>query len=130
MYLRSDCDDAFTQISCVTDPRNGLEANDLEPGTYALFLDAHSDAINLSVAPTMNVRVIPRRTECNDGLDNDDDGLIDLYDAGCTNGRDTTETIPPGVPLPHPKSARIPSGAHSLPRQFCNKTPGAYGYKR
>lgn len=34
----------------------------------------------------------PAPKECNDGLDNDGDGAIDLADAGCDNKRDNDET--------------------------------------
>ena len=37
------------------------------------------------------MRLSPPPTECNDGLDNDSDGLLDLWDPGCTSVVDTSE---------------------------------------
>jgi len=44
----------------------------------------------------------PLRTPCNDGLDNDGDGLVDSADVGCELSRGTTETPAPQQPVPAP----------------------------
>ena len=46
---------------------------------------------------------VPPPTECGDGVDNDDDLLVDLEDPGCTDGTDDSET-----PDPHPEPVRHP----------------------
>lgn len=40
----------------------------------------------------MSMMVFAKRvTQCNDGVDNDGDGLVDLNDSDCTSWKDTSE---------------------------------------
>jgi len=64
----------------------------VEAGTY--FVRVSSQAAQVSVS--FDVRSLVRA--CNDGLDNDADGRIDLADAGCFGGTDDDETDPAVVP--------------------------------
>jgi len=41
---------------------------------------------------TQSQTITPKVYACNDGIDNDNDGLSDLNDPGCTNSRDNDET--------------------------------------
>ena len=41
-----------------------------------------------------------RITECNDGEDNNNNDLIDLFDYGCVTGDSPSESLPDGEPVP------------------------------
>jgi hypothetical protein len=98
VYLRSDCDDAVSQLVCNNDLTTPLEATELPAGNYFLMLDAH-DAGEVPASVSLQIDVLSLITECNDGVDNDDDMLIDLDDIGCSYGRDQSETDPNEIPV-------------------------------
>ncbi|MBM4290573.1 MAG: hypothetical protein FJ138_03335 [Deltaproteobacteria bacterium] len=97
MYLRASCDDVTSQVSCATDLSGPLVARDLEPGDYFLFVDAHAPGA-VAEAPAVEVEVTSLITECNDGVDNDNDGDRDLDDVGCEQPRDLSEADPAVAP--------------------------------
>ena len=88
MALRTRCDDVNSEINCysafTSDPR---VFNNLEPGMY--FLVAHRSEFSVENPFNIDVEIDP--IECADGVDNDDDGLIDADDLGCESLRDLTE---------------------------------------
>jgi len=48
----------------------------------------------------------PKPKQCNDGIDNDGDGKIDLQDSGCASATDDTENSKPIAPQNHPPVAK------------------------
>jgi hypothetical protein len=99
-YIRSSCDDGTAQISCNETLSRPLRALNLEPGEYFLFLDSHTAdmAVAPSDFPLVDISITSLVTECNDGIDNDGDNLIDLDDVGCARGSDQSEADPALVP--------------------------------
>jgi hypothetical protein len=56
----------------------------------------------------------PQHRKCSDGKDNDNDGRIDMADAGCTSPSDNDETDPPAPPaIPPPTPTPTPTPAPS-----------------
>lgn len=98
LYARADCGAPDTEVGC----RNGQRANEplvlpyLDRGTWFLF--AEQGPLQPQAPLTARVTVTSRLTQCNDMLDNDDDGLTDLADPGCANGLDANEQDPPEPP--------------------------------
>jgi len=93
LYLRATCDDADDLVCAAgeVEPRARLSRR-LEPGLYYLFVDSEAGGewhLSISVTP-----VVP---SCADGMDNDEDGLIDMLDPGCPHASGTTE-VDPGEP--------------------------------
>ncbi len=78
---------------------------------------AFQTIVPLITFPPLPIQYISTRTlikeitsfsECNDGLDNDVDGLIDYpADPNCSNTEDNTEAAPPGTPLCWPLELTI-----------------------
>ena len=99
--LRSDCDDEFSELACVrevTGDSQELIAEMIPAGRYTLLVE-HRTAE--SAGPiTLDLEVVSRVTECNDGEDNNGNGLIDLFDQGCVDGDSPSETLAPGAPVP------------------------------
>ena len=89
IFVREDCADADTEVICRLDPDRPVRLDEAMPGTYFVFVDHVGEApvfpIQLDVAVSSLIR------QCNDGVDNDDDGLIDLLDPGCSQDMDNTE---------------------------------------
>ncbi|TKB61600.1 MAG: hypothetical protein E8D48_08795 [Nitrospira sp.] len=73
----------------------GSLARDLGLAENAPSNDFDGDARPLGAGVDIGFDEIPPgggMTQCSDGLDNDDDSLIDLADPGCTNSSDNDET--------------------------------------
>ena len=91
VHARSVCEDPMTEIGCRTAANRiqPLALTELARGQHFIFAEQGL------VAPRepLTARVIVRSTivACNDLIDNDDDGLIDLADWGCERGRDESE---------------------------------------
>ena len=100
-YIRSTCDDVTSTIACNEDFGSPLRALNLEPGEYFIFIDAHQadEAVLPIDFPFIDVNVTSLVTECNDGIDNDGDMLIDLADLGCRRGNDNSEADPALTPI-------------------------------
>ena len=96
VYIRSDCRDPAAELGCAPTARNGhLRVEDVPAGQIYIFIEAGFGAAGpREVVITLESAV----TECNDGLDNDFDGDIDLADTGCEGGRDVAEDNPPAPP--------------------------------
>jgi hypothetical protein len=87
--IRSSCDDVSTELTCYTSfPNEPKVFDNLELGYY--FIIVHRSSFNQD-AFDVNITVQSLVTECNDGVDNDADDLIDVADPGCSNGFDDTE---------------------------------------
>ena len=72
-------------------------------GDYVVTYDATDSDGAGAAQKTLTVQV---RAQCGDGIDNDDDGLIDGADLGCSGASDNDETdpvVPPPPPPPLPQ---------------------------
>src|SRR5262245_59909523 len=47
-------------------------------------------------------------TQCENGIDDDEDGLVDLEDPDCTEAADPEEAPAPAEPEPEPEPAPVP----------------------
>lgn len=82
------------------------------PGTYIITYDVQDSQGASAPQITRTVIVIeeednngddnppPQTTHCSDGIDNDNDSLVDLQDPGCENSNDDNETNSNGNPPP------------------------------
>lgn len=105
LYLRRSCDDQASLVVCDDDGGVGLDSRialgNLSPGLYYLIADSFSEDITRGEV-TVDIVIepyVPVTTECNDGADNDQDGLTDLADPGCYNEGSPSETDPEVAPL-------------------------------
>jgi hypothetical protein len=91
VYARTLCDDPDSEIECGAprQPRD-LEIDDAPRGVLYVFVETPGTGDGFEVA----FEIISNVTECNDELDNDGDGVIDLADLGCEAGRDVSERDP------------------------------------
>lgn len=98
LYARSECADPATEVGCRPSARavEPLALSYLERGSYFLF--AEQGPLRPGAPLTARVLVTSRLGQCNDLLDNDDDGLTDLADPGCADGLDASEQDPAEVP--------------------------------
>jgi hypothetical protein len=73
----------------------GVASAELPPGRYEVVVE--TDALE---PPATELLLVPAAAlaACRDGLDNDDDGLIDLADRGCADLDDTNEADPAAAP--------------------------------
>ena len=94
LYGRSQCNHAATELGCreMQDQGNEfLRLNDLAAGTHFIFVD---ESRGQPRSVDVYVDIASAITECNDGLDNDDDGRVDTADPGCEVDRDRSEQDP------------------------------------
>ena len=95
VYVRpfNDCGTSSAGEPCATEGgtlagRSRLVVEELQPGDYAVVVDtASGDPGRFRLAiETSRIQV-----ECNDGIDNDEDGRIDDDDRGCSSTNDRSE---------------------------------------
>ncbi len=98
LYLRSkDCSSQNAELKCddatLSDHQNGKIVITADPGLYWIIVDDKEDgrhgAFKLTVEST---RVDP---QCSDDIDNDEDGLVDAADPGCSSASDDKESDDP-----------------------------------
>jgi len=92
IYVRTLCDDPESETECDA-PRQAprdLELDDAPRGVLYVFVETPGTGDGFEVA----FEIISNVTECNDELDNDGDGVIDLADLGCEAGNDVSERDP------------------------------------
>lgn len=90
LELHTQCDSTNPHHACVVfSPNTAHEYTNLAPGRYYLILQQHSG--NHIQNLLLNLRATPIATECSDGVDNDLDGLIDLYDESCLTYQSSSE---------------------------------------
>ncbi len=97
-YLRSDCATDASELACVSSSSQALNSQTLAAGTYFLFIDYQTANMTPASNPNILVVISSRVTECNDMVDNDRDGKLDLLDPGCTSLDDGSEIDPSEVP--------------------------------
>ena len=94
-YARTACDDDATEIACAAPPRaRDFTIADAPRGTLYVFVEASGAA-----GATVEFEIVSNLTECNDALDNDEDGLVDLLDPGCERGLSPSERDPQVAPV-------------------------------
>ncbi len=71
---------------------NSITLNNLSLGLHIITLTGVDSDGNIGT-DTITINVI-QQTACSDGVDNDNDGLTDLNDPGCSNSQDNDETDP------------------------------------
>ena len=97
MYARNTCNDLQSEFACLPSDRAGaLSLAHLAAGTYFVIIEQGFPAPAAPITATVTVESLVR--ECNDGMDNDGDGALDLLDSGCENDRDDSEGDPPAPP--------------------------------
>lgn len=98
LYARTECGDPASEVGCRASARANepLAMEYLPRGSYFLF--AEQGPLRPGAPLTARVVVNSRLGQCNDLLDNDDDGVIDLADPGCIDGLDANEQDPAEVP--------------------------------
>jgi hypothetical protein len=89
------------QKACVGGDELGCDLSFFGPATVSAQVDAGTYFVRVfgdgdTASVSIDVRSLIRA--CNDGVDNDADGRIDLADAGCFGGTDDDETDPAVVP--------------------------------
>ncbi len=95
LHARSDCADIETELACVTQGGR-LALREMPRGWLYVFVER---GVVPPAAPlTVVVEVESLVGECNDEVDNDNDGQVDLADTGCIDGRDDDEGNPDEVP--------------------------------
>ncbi len=97
LFARTICEDAESEFACRPGARQeALVAQYLERGTYFLFAEQGFAA---PAQPNVaRVVVTSLLGACNDGVDNDADGRIDLDDPGCPDGLGESEIDPAVAP--------------------------------
>lgn len=93
LYVRQRCADQASELGCAfgrgEQPQAEVVVARAGPGAYYAFVDQR-----LAGAPSaFSLQVIAERLkpQCADGVDNDDDGLIDAEDGGCVGPEDELE---------------------------------------
>ncbi len=95
--LRRTCADPESELACLSSARPGRLTAEIVPAgeVYVLIEDGFAVPAQARQA---TVRVESAVRDCNDGLDGDFDGRVDLDDPGCENLRDDSEADPPEAP--------------------------------
>ncbi|MCB9528063.1 MAG: hypothetical protein H6701_06645 [Myxococcales bacterium] len=96
-YARRSCIDPATEVGCrAPEERAPLELFEQPAGELYLFVE--QGFAPAGAERVARVTVEPVVGECNDGVDNDGDGRVDLADRGCERPRDPSEADPAAVP--------------------------------
>ena len=97
LYARTSCRDEATEVACRALGQPGDLRLDATPrGTVYVFVE--QEFLIEGQALTARVTIQSIVGDCNDEVDNDGDGQIDLADPGCEGLRDMSELDPPEPP--------------------------------
>ncbi len=97
MYARTDCREADSEFACLAVDSSPFFALQTVPrGRFFVLIE--TGFLVAGIERSISVTIESVITECNDEVDNDDDGLLDLNDPGCDGGRDQSEADPVDVP--------------------------------
>ncbi|MCA9538082.1 MAG: hypothetical protein KC620_04305 [Myxococcales bacterium] len=100
VHIRADCAERASEVFCdaaFTETR--LLADRLEPGQYFIIVDHDVGFAERQDTATVELDLValPPRA-CENGVDDDGDGMTDLADPGCDRGADDDETDPAHPP--------------------------------
>ena len=100
VYLRARCLSGESELACNDGSSNQsnrgtLTVDAVEPGIYFVIVET---SIGLSGPFKLTIEAELDALQCNDEIDNDEDGLIDDADPGCTGPTDRSERQSNGVP--------------------------------
>ena len=113
--MRRRCDTRDSEVECTSAfPAGRKTFAGLPAGILVIVGQAHA-------RPAQHRhRVLTDQRECSDEVDNDEDGLVDLLDTGCTSGGDNDETDPPNPPACGDEVDNDTDGATDYPADdFC-----------
>ena len=97
LHARSDCLLIQSELACTRVADGGtISLPGLDRGVHYIFIE--QGVVPPAAGRLAQVRVSSNLRECNDELDNDVDGLIDLADLGCVRGTDDDESDDPLEP--------------------------------
>ena len=98
IHARTDCAEIGSETGCrrSVDNMMPLSLINLDRGTHFIF--AEQGFLAAENDRQAQVTVVSNIRACNNLLDDDLDGLIDLDDPGCTQGLDDSENDPPELP--------------------------------
>ncbi len=94
IFVRGDCRVPETEIAC---GERRISLNRVPPGPVFVFAEL-AGFLGDGQAPVMVIEAHPLIRACNDQLDNDDDGRVDLADPGCADSLGLDETDPAELP--------------------------------
>lgn len=97
VYARTGCADAESELACLRSDRQGpLRLEFVPQGQLFVFIE---DGLVNHLGPREAIVTVESAVrDCNDGIDNDFDGSVDLLDLGCTDLRDDGEADPLDIP--------------------------------
>ena len=96
-FARRVCLDAGSEVACRrSEDVSPLELRELAAGEYFVFVEQGFAAAGVERVAVVTVE--PLVGDCNDGIDNDGDGRVDLSDRGCEGPRDGSEVDGAAVP--------------------------------
>ncbi len=96
LLVRRDCEDPESEVICLP-PRNE-QLIELPPGDYTLFALDDESRFSNRIAVTVEPAQLP--FACDNGVDDDGDGAVDLDDIGCLSIVDDDEADPDGEAPP------------------------------
>ena len=94
LFVRADCLSAQSELAC--DERR-VSLNRLPAGPVFVFAEL-GHRVEAGPPPTLVIEAIPLVRACNDQVDNDDDGRVDLADPGCADSLGLDESDPAEAP--------------------------------
>jgi large repetitive protein len=100
VYLRSTCTTANSEFGCDATSgsiagRSRLILDDVPAGEYFIVVDTASGDPGVF---KLGVESVRNQAECEDGIDNDEDGSIDDDDVGCASTQDRSERNLSSIP--------------------------------
>ncbi len=98
LYARTDCNDPDSELACrsTQQPDRPLVLEAVPRGRYYVLIELNFVAPGIERTATVQIQSVI--TDCNDEVDNDGDGRIDLNDPGCEHSRDPSEADPMVAP--------------------------------
>ncbi len=101
VYLRSVCADRGTELACDDGSAGGagsgrIQVRSLPPGDYYVVVDSRTP---IGGSFRMTIESERDDPQCDDLMDNDNDGAIDHDDPGCSSPSDDSERDSARVPL-------------------------------
>ena len=98
LHARTDCHDPESEIGCrrAADFADTLTLEAVPRGRYFVLVELNFVPAGIERIAVVDIQSVI--TECNDEVDNDGDGRVDLADPGCEQPRDPSEADPAEPP--------------------------------